>query len=105
MLGRGKTSTVRAVGVWTRPAVDATHAVYFGTRLGNVHGFDAPARRLFDLHLGVETIDSYPTLTRDGLLVIGSESGTLTAIGPSRNLRARRRSRRRPRSRRRAGRR
>lgn len=82
VLGRGKTRTVRAVGVWTRPAVDANHAVYFGTRLGNVHGFDARARRLFDLHLGAETIDSYPTLTRDGLLVIGSESGRLTAIGP-----------------------
>lgn len=81
VLGRGKSHYVRAVGVWTKPAVDARHSVYFGTRLGHVHGFDARGKRLFDLDLGDETIDSYPTITRNGLLVIGSESRTLTAIG------------------------
>lgn len=76
--GRGKTRNTFAI--WSRPVVDARHRVYFGTRLGHVYGFSQRARPLFDVDLGA-AIDSYPTLTRDGLLVIGTEAGTLTAIG------------------------
>ncbi len=80
VLGKGRSASENNVGVWTRPAVDGEHDVYFGTHLGHVHGFDARGRRLLDVDLG-GVVDSYPVITRGGLLVVGSESGTLTALG------------------------
>ncbi len=79
-LGRGRSATLRSVGVWTQPVLDAQRDVYFGTRPGHVYGFTAAGRRLFDLYLGA-TVDSYPALAADGTLVVGSESGQLVAIG------------------------
>lgn len=80
VLGLGRTRTLRSVGVWTQPAVDGEHAVYFGTRPGHVYGFDARGRRLFDVDTGA-TVDSYPALAADGTLLVGSESGEVLAIG------------------------
>lgn len=79
-LGRGRTPRVRSVGVWTAPAIDGRHDVYFGTRLGHIHGFAANGRRLLDIDTGA-TVDSNPALARDGTLLIGSETGDLYAIG------------------------
>jgi outer membrane protein assembly factor BamB len=79
-LGRGRTPRVRSVGVWTAPVIDGRHDVYFGTRLGHVHGFAADGHRLFDIDTGA-TVDSNPALAADGTLLIGSESGDLYAIG------------------------
>jgi len=42
-------------------------------------GSDPRGQRLFDVDLG-GTVDSYPVLTSKGLLVAGSESGTLIAL-------------------------
>ena len=71
------------VGVWTAPLVDARHDVYWGTESGHVHGVDAAGRSLFDLALGA-TVDSYPALGSDGLLVLGVADGRLLGIGSPR---------------------
>jgi len=79
-LALGRTPTRRSVGVWTAPAIDARHNVYFGTRPGHIYGFAASGRRLFDIDTGA-TVDSNPALAGDGTLLIGSENGLLYAIG------------------------
>lgn len=79
VLGRGRTATLRSVGVWTQPIVDADHNVYFGTRPGHIYGFDVRGRRLFDIDAGA-TVDSYPALAGDGTLLVGTEGGELLAI-------------------------
>lgn len=77
--GRARTARVRSVGVWTSPAIDVHHNVYFGTRPGHIYGFAFDGRRLFDIDTG-GTVDSYPAITADGTLIAGSESGVLYAI-------------------------
>lgn len=69
-----------SVGVWTSVLVDADHDVYWGTRLGHVYGRAADGRVLFDVATG-STVDSYPALTADGLLVVGLVDGRLLGIG------------------------
>ena len=69
----------RSIGVWTSPVIDATHAVYWGTRSGHLHAVDAAGTQLFDLET-VATIESYPALG-DGLLVVGVTDGRLLAVG------------------------
>jgi outer membrane protein assembly factor BamB len=68
------------VGVWTAPLIDRHHDVYFGTAAGHVFGFTYSGAKLFDLSTGA-TVDSYPALTPQGTLIIGSDNGTLYAIG------------------------
>lgn len=68
------------VGVWTSPLVDAAHHVYWGTRLGHVYGRNADGTPLFDIATGA-TVDSYPALSADGLLVVGVTDGRLLGIG------------------------
>jgi outer membrane protein assembly factor BamB len=67
-------------GVWSAPAVDAHHDVYFGTQAGDIDGYDAAGKKLFSLPTG-GGVESYPALAADGTLLIGSESGTLYALG------------------------
>ena len=69
----------RPPGIWTAPAVDARHDVYFGSS-NHIFGFDQEGKRLFDIETG-GTVDSYPALAADGTLLIGSEDGFLYAIG------------------------
>ncbi len=66
-------------GIWTAPAVDAHHDVYFGSS-NHIFGFDQEGKRLLDVETG-GTVDSYPALAADGTLLIGSEDGFLYAIG------------------------
>lgn len=68
----------RSIGVWTSPAVDDEHDVYWGTRSGHVVGAAADGRQLFDLDVGA-TVDSYPALD-EGLLVVGLTDGRLLGI-------------------------
>jgi len=79
-LALGRTPSRRSVGVWTAPAIDARHNVYFGTRPGHLYGFAASGRRLFDIDTGA-TVDPNPALAGDGTPLIGSENGLLYAIG------------------------
>ena len=69
-----------SVGVWTSPLVDAAHDVYWGTRLGHIYGRSPSGASLFDISTGA-TVDSYPALTADGLLVVGVTDGRLLGIG------------------------
>ncbi len=65
--------------VWTAPAIDRTGRVYFGTRAGHVLGYERDGRRLFDFDTGA-IVGSYPSLTADGTLLIGSANGKLYAF-------------------------
>ena len=65
--------------LWTSAAVDGRGDVYFASRRGQIFGFDAAGRRLFDLNAG-STFDGYPALASDGTLLAGSDDGTLCAL-------------------------
>ncbi len=68
-----------SIGIWTSVLVDAEHRVYAGTRQGYVYGVDAQGELLWQISTGA-TVDSYPALTADGALVIGTTDGELLAI-------------------------
>lgn len=72
------TSSV-GTGVWTAPLVDAKGNTYFGTAAGHVYGFADDGRRLFDVDVG-GIVASYPALSADGTLLLGSSNGTLYAF-------------------------
>ena len=67
------------VGVWTAPLVDAHHDVYFGTASGHILGFTYNGSPLLDITTG-SIVASYPAMTANGTLLIGSDNGTLYAI-------------------------
>ena len=77
--GEQTPSRSRSVGVWTSPAIDRDGNVYVGTRLGHIEGFDRAGALLFDVDTK-DTVDSYPALSADGTLLIGSSNGLLYAI-------------------------
>ena len=66
-------------GIWTSAAVDSHHDVYYGATSGDVFGYGADGKQLFDLKVDGK-VDSYPALAADGTLLIGTEAGTLYAI-------------------------
>ncbi len=66
--------------IWTSPAIDARGDVYFGTKSGHILGFAFDGTKLLDIDTH-RTVDSYPAITADGTLLIGSENGLLYAIG------------------------
>lgn len=66
-------------GIWTAPLVDAAGSTYAGSAAGHVYGWSADGRRLFDADVG-GIVASYPALTTDGALVIGSTTGVLHAF-------------------------
>ena len=72
-------TTSAGTGVWTAPLVDARGNAYVGTADGHVYGFGADGRRLWDADVG-GIVASYPALTGDGTLLIGSTNGTLFAF-------------------------
>lgn len=65
--------------IWTAIAVDRGHRLYFGTLDGHLLGVDPAGTVLFDVGLG-SSIWSYPALTGDGAVVIGSRDGELVAV-------------------------
>jgi outer membrane protein assembly factor BamB len=67
------------VGVWTAPVVDADQDVYAGTASGHIVGFNSSGMKLFDIATGA-IVASYPALTANGTLLIGSDNGTLYAV-------------------------
>ncbi|WIV54403.1 PQQ-binding-like beta-propeller repeat protein [Amycolatopsis nalaikhensis] len=82
-VGAGReTGTFGRVGaqIWSSTVVDRAYRLYFGGQNGHAYGFGADGTRLFDVDLG-GPVDSYPALTADGALVIGSRDGLLTTIG------------------------
>ena len=69
----------RTIGIWTAVLVDSEHRVYAGTRQGLIYGADADGHRLWVIDTGA-TVDSYPALTADGALIVGTTDGDLLAI-------------------------
>jgi PQQ-like domain len=80
--GELKQGPSRSAGIWTSPVIDGAGNLYFGTRLGHIYGFSASGERLWDIDTD-DTVDSYPALTADGTLVIGSSNGLLYAVSDS----------------------
>jgi outer membrane protein assembly factor BamB len=78
-IGELKQGPSRSAGIWTSPVIDRNGSLYFGTRLGHIYGFNAMGALLFDIFID-ETVDSYPALAADGLLVIGGSDGYLYGI-------------------------
>ena len=66
--------------LWSSPVVDRAYRVYVAGQNGHAYGFTPDGRPLFDVDLGAP-VDSYPALTADGALVVGSRNGFVTAIG------------------------
>jgi outer membrane protein assembly factor BamB len=78
--GTTKAISANGIGIWTAPLVDAHHDVYFGTASGHVIGFSYTGTKLFDIRTGA-IVASYPAITANGTLIIGSDNGTVYAIG------------------------
>lgn len=76
---KAKGTSSAGTGVWTAPLVDAAGDVYFGTAAGHVYGFGPAGQRLWDLDTGA-VVASYPALTADGTLVVGSSDGTVYGL-------------------------
>lgn len=74
------TYQVSGAQVWSSVVVDRGYRVYYAGQDGHAHGLDPDGTPLFDVDLGAP-VDSYPALTADGVLLVGSRDGTLTAIG------------------------
>lgn len=74
-----KAMSSMGVGVWTAPLIDAHHDVYFGTASGHILGFTYNGNPLLDITTG-SIVASYPAMTANGTLLIGSDNGTLYAI-------------------------
>jgi outer membrane protein assembly factor BamB len=66
--------------LWTAAAVDERGDAYFASRTGQIYGFTGAGRELLDFNAGGK-FDSYPALAPNGTLLIGSDTGTLYAIG------------------------
>ncbi|MEO5710749.1 MAG: PQQ-binding-like beta-propeller repeat protein [Nocardioidaceae bacterium] len=65
--------------VWTSVVVDATHAFFFATRTHYLVGVRPDGTRLFTTDLGAST-SSYPALTGDHAVVIGTDDGDLVKV-------------------------
>jgi len=69
------------IGVWTAPLVDAHHNVYLGTASGHILGFSYSGTKLFDVATAA-IVASYPAMTADGTLLIGSDNRPSTPSTP-----------------------
>jgi outer membrane protein assembly factor BamB len=65
--------------IWSSTVLDKDYRLYFGTQDGHALGLAPDGTVLFDVPLG-GAVDSYPALTDDATLLIGSRNGMLTAI-------------------------
>ncbi len=72
-------ATSAGTGVWTAPLVDGSGNAYVGTANGHVYGFGPDGHRLWDADVG-GIVASYPALTAEGTLLLGSTNGTLYAF-------------------------
>jgi outer membrane protein assembly factor BamB len=67
------------IGIWTAVLVDSRHTTYAGTRQGLIYAVSRTGKQLWSYDAG-STVDSYPALTADGTLVIGTTDGRLLAF-------------------------
>lgn len=67
------------IGMWTSVLVDSEHSTFVGTRQGLIYAVDRNSRRRWSYD-AASTVDSYPALTADGTLLIGTTDGRLLAF-------------------------
>ncbi len=78
--GSRRNTRVGGIGIWTSVALDEDHTAYVGTRQGLVYAVDRDSHRIWTYDART-TVDSYPALTGDGALVVGTTGGRLLAFG------------------------
>ncbi|WP_086663351.1 PQQ-binding-like beta-propeller repeat protein [Lentzea kentuckyensis] len=66
--------------IWSSTIVDRNYRLYYANQVGHVYGLTPEGGVLFDVNVG-GPVDSYPALSADGALVVGSRNGVLTSIG------------------------
>jgi outer membrane protein assembly factor BamB len=66
--------------IWSSTIVDRAYRLYYANQAGHVYGLTSDGGKLFDVDVG-GPVDSYPALTADGHLIVGSRNGVLTSIG------------------------
>lgn len=67
------------IAIWTSIAVDREHTTYAGNRQGLIYAVGRDGAELWRYDAG-STVDSYPALTADGALIIGTTDGRLLAF-------------------------
>jgi outer membrane protein assembly factor BamB len=79
--GKIRYSVLPAKGaIWTSLAVDRVGDAYYGTFTGHIYGYGPTGKQLFDVATGA-LVDSYPAISGDGTLYLGTTKGKLYAIG------------------------
>ncbi|MEV6611123.1 PQQ-binding-like beta-propeller repeat protein [Kutzneria sp. NPDC051319] len=75
-----KSYRLNGAEIWSSTVLDRAYRLYYATQTGHVYGLAPDGGTLFDVNVG-EPVDSYPALSADGALIVGSRNGLLTAIG------------------------
>lgn len=75
-----RTYRLNGAEIWSSTILDSRYRLYYATQTGHVHGLNPDGGQLFDVNVGAP-VDSYPALTADHALVVGSRNGLLTSIG------------------------
>ncbi|MFI9380515.1 PQQ-binding-like beta-propeller repeat protein [Kutzneria sp. NPDC052558] len=66
--------------IWSSTILDRSYRLYYANQAGHVFGLSPAGTVLFDVDLHAP-VDSYPALSADGHLIVGSRNGVLTSIG------------------------
>jgi outer membrane protein assembly factor BamB len=66
--------------IWSSTILDSHYRLYYATQAGHVYGLSPDGGQLFDVNVGAP-VDSYPALSADHALIVGSRNGLLTSIG------------------------
>jgi outer membrane protein assembly factor BamB len=75
-----KSYKVNGQEIWSSTVVDRSYRLYYANQAGHVYGLAPSGSVLFDVDVGAP-VDSYPALSADRQLIVGSRNGVLTSIG------------------------
>lgn len=75
-----KSYKVNGQEIWSSTVVDRSYRLYYANQAGHVFGLAPDGGVLFDVNVG-GPVDSYPALSADHHLIVGSRNGLLTSIG------------------------
>jgi outer membrane protein assembly factor BamB len=75
-----KSYKVNGEEIWSSTVVDRSYRLYYANQAGHVYGLAPSGSVLFDVDVGAP-VDSYPALSADRQLIVGSRNGVLTSIG------------------------
>lgn len=77
--GSTREDSLGGIAIWTSIAVDSRNTTYAGNRQGQVYAVSRDGKELWNYQAG-STVDSYPAITADGALIIGTTDGRLLAF-------------------------